>query len=191
MKKSLFFLTIFFATILNSCSILGNKLVYYNKEKVNFKKSNKIVYFAPEIEPDIWEIQGPTYESFFNAATNETYKNENTKTLLMDFPMKYDSVDVQYLKEICHNNNAELAIVPKIKYLKVGLGKYVFSNQVLINLKLYNSEGMFLMETEYNTYKANARLLGKAENSVKIGTQGALKKMNKELRSKKNFTQKL
>ena len=45
--------------------------------------------------------------------------------------IKYDSVDVNMIKESCLNNGAEIALVPKVKYFKVGLGKYVFSNKSL------------------------------------------------------------
>ena len=77
-----------------------------------------------------------------------------------------------------------MAIIPKVKYFKVGFGKYVFSNQVVVSLKLYDSEGNYIMETSYDTYKGNARLLGSAENSVIIGTKGAIRKMEKELRNR-------
>lgn len=88
----------------------------------------------------------------------------------------------KYIKEICLNNNAEVALIPRVKYFKVGFGRYVFSNQVLVSAKLYDADGNFIIETSYDTYKGNARLLGNAENSVKIGTIGMLRKMNKEIR---------
>ena len=91
------------------------------------------------------------------------------------------------IKEYCKNNNAQLAVVPKVKYFKVGFGKYVFSNQVIISMKLYDSMGNFLTETNYDTYKKNARILGSAENSIKIGTSGAVSKMGKNLRKSKSF----
>jgi hypothetical protein len=40
------------------------------------------------------------------------------------------------------------------------------------------------METAYDTYKGNGRLLGSPENSVIIGTKGAIRKISKELRNR-------
>ena len=75
-----------------------------------------------------------------------------------------------------------------MKYFKVGFGKYVFSNQVVVSLKIFNSSGELLAETSYDTYRKNGRLLGSAENSIKIGTNGALKNINKILRKKYRST---
>ena len=88
------------------------------------------------------------------------------------------------MRDICRNNNADVAVIPKVKYFKVGFGKYVFSNQVIVSMKLYNANGDFVMETAYDTYKGNGRLLGSAENSVIIGTKGAIRKISKELRNR-------
>ena len=49
-------------------------------------------------------------------------------------------------------------------------------------MKLYDSEGNFITETSYDTYKKNMRLLGSAENSVKVGTQGAMEDIIKNLK---------
>ena len=102
----------------------------------------------------------------------------------IDEPMKYDSIDRELVKELCINNRAEVAVIPKVKYFKVGIGKYVFSNQVIISMKLYNNEGDLLVENSYDTYKGSGRLLGSAENSVKIGTSNVIKNMISELRNK-------
>jgi hypothetical protein len=80
------------------------------------------------------------------------------------------------------NNDADFAIVPKVKYFKVGFGKYVFSNQVVISMKLFDATGNLLTETDYDTYRKNMRLLGSTENSIKIGTNGAIKGILKKLK---------
>ncbi|MBP7173319.1 MAG: pyruvate decarboxylase [Cloacibacterium sp.] len=182
MKKNILF-GILVAVVLVSCAGFGQKLVYFN-QNLKLEKINKVVYFQPDIFPEIEEIKSPTYQTFFSAVTDQMKMYGGLKTIQMDSSMSYDSIDVESLKEICKNNEAEVAVVPKIKYFKVGIGKYVFSNQVLVQLKLYDNHGNFLMETQYDTYKGNARLTGTAENSIKIGTQGAMKKMKQELRNK-------
>ena len=52
-------------------------------------------------------------------------------------------------------------------------------------MKLYNADGEFLSESQYDTYKKNKKLLGSAENFVKIGTKGAWKEILKTIKSQK------
>jgi len=183
MKKSSAY-SVFMIVLFVSCANMGDSLLYYNQD-IKIPKMKTVLYFNPEVFPEIPEIKEPTYSAFHSAASDEMKSLGNFKYLHIDIPVFFDEVDTVAIKDLCKNNNAEVAIVPKVKYFKVGLGKYVFSNQVIVSLKLYDADGNFVMETAYDTYKGNGRLLGSAENSVIIGTKGALQKMNKELRSKK------
>ena len=96
--------------------------------------------------------------------------------------ISFDSIDKQTVWDYCKNNDADFASVPKVKYFKVGIGKYVFSNQVVVSMKLFDAEGNLVTETDYDTYKKNMRLLGSTVNSVKIGTNGAIKGILKQLK---------
>lgn len=169
--------------ILSGFQMVSAQLGVSQKED---KKQN-IIYFNPEIFPEIEEIKEPTYMAFYSATSEKSSPFRSYKSLRVDANIPYDSVDIDAIKEYCKNNNAQLAVVPKVKYFKVGFGKYVFSNQVIISMKLYDSMGNFLTETNYDTYKKNARILGSAENSIKIGTSGAVSKMGKNLRKSKSF----
>ncbi|MDY3315865.1 pyruvate decarboxylase [Riemerella anatipestifer] len=185
MKKALILIGIssfFICTV--GCAAWGDSLGYLNKN-IKIKKVKKAVYFNPLVVPEIPEIYAPTYHAFYSAASDFLKDKNSGKIVRVDCAMSYDNIDTEYIKEICLNNNAEVALIPKVKYFKVGFGRYVFSNQVLVSAKLYDAEGNFIIETSYDTYKGNARLLGNAENSVKIGTIGMLKKMNKEIRRHK------
>jgi hypothetical protein len=62
----------------------------------------------------------------------------------------------------------------------------VFSNQVVVSMKLFDAGGNLLTETDYDTYRKNMRLLGSTENSIKIGTDGAIKDILKKLRKLKS-----
>lgn len=183
-RKKAIVLGVLAGMVLVGCTAFGQRLVYYNKDR-KLDKINRIIYFQPTVYPEIEEIKSPTNQAFFSAVTDQMKLYSKMKVIQMDNAMEYDTVDTASIKEFCVNNNAEVAIIPKVKYFKVGLGKYVFSNQVLVSLKLFDKEGNFLMETEYDTYKGNARLVGSAENSIKIGTKGAIRKMKRELTKKK------
>lgn len=151
-------------------------------------KNQNIIYFNPEVFPDIDEIKEPTYTAFYAAVSEKTQYFRNYNMLRVDSYMPYDAVDVDAVIEYCKNNNAQLAVIPKVKYFKVGVGKYVFSNQVIISMKLYDSLGNFLAETNYDTYRKNARILGSAENSIKIGATGAMMNLGKNLRKSKTYS---
>jgi hypothetical protein len=151
-------------------------------QNVNLQKEMKIS--NPEVFPDITEIKEPTYIAFFTALSDHLSNSETNKLLRVDYNIPFESPNPELIAEFCVNNNAQFAVVPKVKYFKVGIGKYVFSNQVIISMKIYNSTGDLLAETSYDTYRKNGRLLGSAENSIKIGTTGALKNINKIFRKK-------
>lgn len=184
-KKQIILLGILSGLILISCNSFGGKIIYYDSS-YKLGKINKVIYFQPSIFPEIEEIKSPTYQTFFSAIMDQMNNyNQNIKVILINQSLDYDNINQEYIKEIGENNEAQAIIIPHIKYFKVGLGKYVFSNQILISLKLFDNKGNFLMETQFDTYKGKARLIGKAENSIRIGTKEALKQLVKDLRKKK------
>lgn len=186
MKKTVF-LAIVAGVILLSCKSWGSKSIIGN-ESIKLKKIQKIVYFSPEVFPNYEGIRGPTNKAFFNTVTNELKNYGDYKILRVDTPILYDSVDVQTIKDYCLNNNAELAVVPKVKYFKVGIGKYVFSNQVIISMKLFNNDGELVAENSFDTYKGKGRLLGSAENSVNIGTANVIRNLVTALKNRSNYS---
>lgn len=149
------------------------------------QKVQEIVIFNPEVDPDIEELLFPSYQTFFDGVTQEFSKNRNVNINRIETPLEFDKVDEEFIKEICLHNNSDFAVVPKIKYFKVGIGRYVLSNQVVVSLKLYNRDGELLSESSYDTYRKSKRILGSTENSIKIGTSGALNALNKFIRKAK------
>ncbi|CAA7193811.1 MULTISPECIES: pyruvate decarboxylase [Chryseobacterium] len=163
-----------------SCLLIGITI----KGQRNEEKIKKVLFFNPEVEPDIDEIKDPTNLAFFNAVSDNLSTRKN-KMLRTETQIPFDSIDKQSIIDYCINNNADFTIVPKVKYFKVGIGKYVFSNQVVVSMKLFDAEGNLLTETDYDTYRKNMRLLGSTVNSVKIGTNGAIKDILKKLKKRK------
>lgn len=192
MKKVLFFGIVITASacIIISCATAGNRVEYINRQ-VKIPKIQRIITYDPEVFPNIEEIKEPTNTAYFSALSDQLRILGDYKLLRVNSTATYDFTEINTLKEICSNNNADAILIPKVKYFKVGIGKYVFSNQVIVSLKLYDSAGNFIIETSYNTFKTNGRLLGSAENSIKIGTVGALVKMSQEVRSNKLIERKL
>ena len=178
MKKILFYSAITTVFILSISSVKAQKAHTHDKIK-------KILYFNPEVEPDLEEIKEPTNNAFFSAVSDKLSGFRKNKMIRSDIHVSYDSIDSKTILEYSKNNEADFVIVPKVKYFKVGLGKYVFSNQVIVSMKLFDAEGNFIASSDYDTYRKNMRLLGSAENSIKIGTNGAMKSILKELRKQK------
>ena len=182
MKKNYAFSVLLFCVFV-SCSSFGDSLLYFNND-IKLNRIKTVVFFDPEVFPDIEEIKDPTYSAFYNAVSTKMRNLGNVKYIQVNSAIDFETVDADIIRESCKNNNADVAVVPRVKYFKVGFGKYVFSNQVVVSMKLYDANANYIMETSYDTYKGNARLLGSAENSVIIGTQGAISKMQKEIRSR-------
>lgn len=171
-------------TIISSVIIFSASPVNAQR-KASDDKVKKILYFNPEVEPDIEEIKEPTNLAFFSAVSDNISKFRKNQMLRSEVQVSYDSIDSETIREYCRNNDADFAVVPKVKYFKVGLGKYVFSNQVVVSMKLFDAEGNLLATTDYDTYRKNMRLLGSAENSIKIGTIGAIKGILKKFKTLK------
>ncbi len=165
--------------LLTSCAAAAQ-----NSFSLRTDKDYQILYFNPEIFPDIEEIKEPTYAAFFSALSDQVSAARAGRLLRVDYNIVYDSPSTDLIAEFCENNNAQFAVLPKVKYFKVGLGKYVFSNQVIVSLKIFDAAGALVAETSYDTYRKGGRMLGSAENSIKAGTLGALKDINKQLRKK-------
>lgn len=147
-----------------------------------------ILYFNPEVEPDVEEIKEPTNLAFFSAVSDHISTHKKRKMLKTEIQLSFETADPKTISDYAVNNDADFVTVSKVKYFKVGLGKYVFSNQVVVSMKLFDKSGNLITESSYDTYRKNMRMLGSAENSIKIGTAGALKTIFKNLRKLKPTT---
>jgi len=172
-------------TFILCAGLLFGGVFILKAQKSVAEKINKVLYFNPQVEPDLEEIKEPTNTAFFSAVSDNLSERKN-KMLKTETQISFDSIDRKTIADYCLNNDADFAIVPKVKYFKVGLGKYVFSNQVVVSMKLFDAQGNLLTETDYDTYKKNMRLLGSTVNSVKIGTNGAIKGILKQFRKSKH-----
>lgn len=177
----LFSLTIGVFTVFSACQVQAQ-----NSTSVKSSKLKTVIYFNPTIYPEIEEVKEPTYAAFFEAVGERVTRNRNYKMMRVDALLDFDSVQIPDVVQYCEMNTAAFAVIPKVKFFKVGFGKYVLSNQVIVSLKLYDSTGKLVAESDYDTYRKKARMLGSAENSIKIGTEGALKLIGQHLRKDKN-----
>lgn len=161
-----------------------NDIIFTNSQK----KIDKILYFNPQIIPDLIEIAEPSYQAFFAEISDRISNTSKNSFIRAEQTLDYDNINPNTIVEYCKNNEANFAVVSKIKYFKVGLGKFVFSSQVVVSMKLYNANGKLISETQYDTYRKNKRLLGSAENFIKIGTKGAMKDILKSIKTNNDYS---
>lgn len=182
-KKRLLLLSAFALLFGGIAALHAQKIVKntQDEQSISQARSRKVLYFTPEIYPNVSEIQEPTNMAFFSAVSDEVSQNRNRKMVRVESPVEYESADAELIKEFCKNNNADYAVIPRVKYFKVGLGQFVFSNQVVVSLKLYDADGNFISENNYDTFRRNVRILGSTENFVKIGASGAVKDLFKSI----------
>lgn len=154
----------------------------------SFREKN-VLFFSPEIDPNVEEIKEATYTSLFSEVSDRFSISGNFKMLKSEFVTSYSNPENAIIKDFCVNNSADFAVIPKVKFFKVGIGKYVLSSQVVVSMKLFDSNGMLISESTYDTFKKNARILGSVENSIKLGAKGALKDVFKNLRKHKRETE--
>lgn len=148
--------------------------------QINGKIKYTFLYTNPTIEPPVEEIIAPTIIEFFDVVTHRFSANKNLKLIRSKSSVVADGDISKNIQELGENNNADYVVVPKLKFFKVGIGRYLFSSQVEVCLDLYNSEGKLLSSETYNTYKNDRRIFGSAENSIRKATQGAMKGLRKK-----------
>lgn len=165
--------------------IAAQDIVINTEQRTGNRESQNIIYFTPSIYPDVAEIKDATNEAFFSAVSDSYVNNRSRRMVRVDMPVTYEDADRNTIREICINNNATHAVVPHVKFFKVGLGQFVFSSQVVVSMKLYDAEGNFVSESSYDTFRKNARIMGSAQNSIRIGTNGVLRELSQNIKRKK------
>ncbi len=183
--KTNFSIFLSFLILLTACKTLDAQIPQKNSVHEKTVQHRIILYFAPEISPYVEEIKDATFDSFFSAVTDKFSSFKNHKLLTLNTSVSYENTSAELIREMCKNNDAQFAVVPKIKFFKVGIGQFVFSSQVVVSMKLYDANGNIISENTYDTFRKNARILGSAENSIKIGTTGVLKNVLKDLKKQK------
>ncbi len=185
LKKNTTFIAGFLFLFLGFHLMKSQELVKNDDQRSSSREGRNVVYFSPEIYPNVSEIKDATYVAFFSAVSDRLVHSKNSRMVRVDMPVVYENADPHTIREICLNNNAAYAVIPQVKFFKVGLGQFVFSSQVVVSMKLYDANGTFVSESSYDTFKKNARIIGSAQNSIKIGTTGALKLMSKDFKKTK------
>lgn len=153
---------------------------------VSGKKKEVFLYTSPHIIPDMEEIRDATETSFFDTVSDKMSQLSHAKFLYANASLTEEDENFhQHISELCLNNGADYAVLPTIKFFKVGLGKYIFSSQVAITLRVYKADGTPLFLGTFDTFKKKGRMFGSAENAIRKGTEGALRQLHKNIKKGK------
>jgi hypothetical protein len=102
-----------------------------------------------------------------------------------------EDADASEIKQLCYQNDLDAYICTQIKYrfannsyMLIPLGK---SEDVYIEMKMFDKSGMLAIHTRHNTSEGNSYMMPpKAEQTVEDGTFGALKRIFKEVDKSRN-----
>ena len=78
----------------------------------------KILYFNPEVEPDVEEIKEPTNLAFFSAVSDNVSLHKRTRMLKTETQLPFETNDQQTISDYALNNDADFVTVSKVKYFK-------------------------------------------------------------------------
>ena len=191
-RKLTSFAILIFALILSGCAAVGTKTLYKTNSIINYDLK-KIGYSQPASDSLLNKIR-PNTSKIFYSAFNEFFTNktlEIEKCQLRDFVL-IDTIDTSEIKRICSENNLDGYICTQIKYkfvnnyyMYIPLGK---SEDAYVEMKLYDKNGTLIIHTKHNTYAGNSYMMPpKAEQTIRDGTFGTLKRIFKEIEKSKNL----
>ncbi len=185
-RNIIFLVILLFTLVLSGCSVVGTRTLYKtdNLNKYDFKK---IGYSQPASD-SLLNIIRPSTSKIFNLAFNDFFTNKAldiVKCRLKDFEL-IDKIDTAEIIRICSEKNLDAYICTQIKYkfvsnyyMYIPLGK---SEDVYVEMKLYDKNGTLIIHTKHNTYMGNSYMMPpKAEKTIRDGTFGTLKRIFKEI----------
>jgi hypothetical protein len=191
-RKITSFAILIFALILTGCAAIGTKTIYKTTNLNNYDFNN-IGYSQPasdnvlnKIRPNTSKIFYSAFIEFFTAKTLKIEKYE-----LTDFKT-ITEIDTSKIRKICTENDLDGYICTQIKYkfvnnyyMYIPIGK---SEDAYVEMKLYDKKGILIIHTKHNTYAGNSYMMPpKAEQTIRDGTIGALKRILKEVEKSNNL----
>jgi len=187
-QKNMLILGVLMLTlIISGCAALGTKTILRsnNLNSYNFKK---LGYSQPASEDILNKIRQNT-SNIYQSAVEAFFADKAIKVEkhnLSDFKL-IDRVDTAEITKICHENGLDGYFCTQIKYkfvdtyyVIIPLGK---SEDAYVEIKLYDNNGKLILHTKHNTFAGNSYMMApKAEQTVRDGTFGALKRIIKEIK---------
>ena len=113
LMRNLYLLSFTFTAfiLLTGCRSVSAQNSVFNRDL----KIQNVIYFNPEVFPDIDEIKEPTYSAFYSAVSDRISHFRNYKMLRVDANLTFDSADVKTLKELSNNSTRESSTSSELK----------------------------------------------------------------------------
>ncbi len=167
--------------LFSGCAAIGTKTIYKSKDQASFNFS-RLGYSQLASEETLNKIR-PGTSKIFQSVLEDFLSNGGTtieKHSLSKFEIVTE-IDREEISRICFDNNLDAYLCTQITYrfvdnyyTAIPFGK---SEDAYVEMKLFDSSGRLIIHTKHNTLAGNSYMMPpKAEQTIKGGTVGALKK---------------
>jgi hypothetical protein len=183
MTKHILSLT-FIVILLGSCATLGTKTLYKSDTKSVIKKIGFSKLDGNAIVSKIF----PQTDSIFKKTFIETFRSYNlTGVIPLNNEFSIVKPDTSAIAQICKENNFDGVVVSHLKFIHVTYSTYfipIAKNwDTEVEMKVFDNTGNLMLTVLHNTTKGNSYFMPPtADRTIHDGTQGAIKRLAKELR---------
>ena len=182
MKKQILAITIA-VFLLESCATLGTKTLYKSGTKTEFRKIGFSNLDGNAIVSKIF----PQTDSIFKRTFIETFNGYNlTNIIALNNEFSISKPDISEISQICKENDLDGFIVSHLKFIHITYSAYFIPYaktwDTEVEMKLFDNTGNLVLTVLHNTTKGNSYFMPPtADKTIRDGTQGAIKRIAKEL----------
>jgi hypothetical protein len=183
MTKQILTLAIFII-FLEGCATLGTKTLYKSEARSEIKNIGFSNLDGNAIVSKIF----PQTDSIFKKTFIETFKTYNLTDIIplnIEFPIA--KPNTSEIAQICKENNFDGFVISHLKFIHITYSAYFIpiakTWDTEVEMKLFDNTGNLMLTVLHNTTKGNSYFMPPtADKTIRDGTQGAIRRIAKELR---------
>jgi hypothetical protein len=182
MKKQLTaFLSL--SALLIGCATLGSKTLYKSDTSTRI---NTIGFTTLDGDSVVSKIFSET-SNVFEKTVFETFHDYRLYDIKpIDTQLSIVNSDTSKIAKICQENNLDALVVSRLTFIhttySVDFIPVAKNYDTEVTMKLFDKSGKLIVAVSHNTYKGNSYMTAPtARRTIHDGTEGAIRKMVKEL----------
>jgi hypothetical protein len=182
MKKELTALLLL-SILFTGCATLGSKTLYKSAPTTPIKTIGFSNLDGDSIVSKIF----PQTSDIFKKTVFETFQNYHLSDIRsIDNELSVVNSDTSKIAKICQENNLDGLVVSRLTFIHVTYSVNFIpiakNYDTEVTMKLFDKNGKLIVAVSHNTYKGNSYMTAPTANrTIHDGTEGAIKKMVKEL----------